>query len=199
MTTKPEMIREHIGRKIWELQNSPDASAQLAKLRRGVGKVMENSPESWAIILSDLPQELLGKGRGDQFEPSASENAIHVSLGLFALHCRGNDVVDVSSEGSFARACRRLVDPSRSNEVAVSRCFDAILSADSFEELTYHVRGMVAMMASSSPTIGFDYRSFAEDLYNIQFPDGRRRTLLRWGQDFYVNHNKQFSVKEEKE
>ena len=199
MMTRQEMIREHLGRKIWELQNSPDASAQLAKLRRGVGKTISDSSESWAIILADLPQELLGKGRGDKFEPSPSENAIHASLGLFALHCRGNDVGDVSSDGSFAKACRRLVNPSGSNEVAVSRRFDAILSADSFEELTYHARGMVNMMASSSPTIGFDYRSFAEDLYNIQFPDGRRRTLLRWGQDFYVNRNKQFSGKEEEE
>ena len=199
MTGRQEMIRDHIGKKIGWLQNSLDASAQLAKLRRGVGKQIEDSPESWMITLMDLPPELLGKGGSNQFKPSPSENAIHAALSLFALHCRGNDSKSIMSNDSFAKSCCRLIEPSRSNEAAVSRRFDMILSADSFEELTYHIRGMVTMMSSSIPTIGFDYRSFSEDLYNIQFQDSRRSTLLRWGQEFYTNINKQFSTKEEKE
>lgn len=199
MTSRQEMIREYIGKKMWDLQNLPDATAELAKLRRGVGKTIEDSPESWMIVLSDMPEELLGTGTGTSFKPSPSERAIHAGLGMFALHCQGNNPGQVSTNLSFAKACRKLIDHSGTNEGAVIRRFDAMISSDGFEELTYHARGMVTMMRSSSPMIGFDYRSFVQDLYSIQFNDGKRTTLLRWGQDFYTYKDETDSNKEETE
>ena len=71
------------------------------------------------------------------------------------------------------------------NEEAVKRRFNAVITSSDVIELTYHVRGLVQLMRSSEPVIGFDYPQFAKDLYNYQFPDGKRNVILRWGQDFY--------------
>lgn len=55
-------------------------------------------------------------------------------------------------------------------------------SAD-MKELSYHLRGIVQLLKSNS--ISLNYKKLAGDLYEMQFPEGKKRVCLRWGQDFF--------------
>lgn len=65
------------------------------------------------------------------------------------------------------------------------RRFNAVITSSEMTELAHHARGLIQLMKASDKNIGLDYPQFARDLYNFQFPDGRKNVILRWGQDFY--------------
>lgn len=192
--SKSKMIAEAVSRTIGKLGlDNPNASAELAKLRRGAGKSIMDSPESWSLVLYDLPEELLSKSV-DGTKPTEAEIAIHAALTLFAIHQQGVNTRVNTAGISFGGALRRMVRPGDENAMLrMIRRFNAVITASDVTELTHHARGLIQMMRSAEPPIGLDYPRFAKDLYNYQFPDGRRSVILRWGQDFYMADKQQNS------
>lgn len=183
--SKPEQIREFVGGRIaFLLVDSPASKAALAKLRRGAGKSIIESTESWEFVLDGIPEDLQGRDGPQGFEPSDAEIAIHTALTLFAVHQQGNSS-PVSLKGtSFAGAMRELALSRDSNPDGIKRRFDAIITASGIDELAHHARGVVQLMGSDGQR-AFDYPQFARDLYLLQNPDWRGGVILRWGQDFY--------------
>ena len=55
------------------------------------------------------------------------------------------------------------------------------------------MRGIIQLLRAKG--IPMNYGRLAKDLYEIQFPEGKKRVCLKWGQDFYKRTNR----KEEKE
>jgi CRISPR system Cascade subunit CasB len=154
--------------------------AALAKLRRGIGKEPGEIPEVWDITLAELPESLTS---WDGVVTQA-EQAIHVSLTLFALHQQGKGEVVSRSNISFGAAVRRLVTPDKSNEQAIKRRFDAAVTATEFSEFSHHARGLIQLMKASNTFL--DYPTFAKDIYWLQNPEQRTKVMLRWGQDFWA-------------
>lgn len=100
------VLARHVKHKIMELQNdSKESKATLAKLRRGVGKNIYDSNESWELVLDDLPNQLMGTEYEGRFKASNAEKSIHTTLTLFALHMQGSIFNVHSEEKSFASAC----------------------------------------------------------------------------------------------
>ena len=62
--------------------------AELAELRRGVGRAPGEKPMLWGTILTNLPEEFYGRNG----EPSRAEWAIYIALTMFALHQQGHDI-----------------------------------------------------------------------------------------------------------
>ena len=60
-------------------------------------------------------------------------------------------------------------------------------SAD-VKELSHHLRGIVQLLKANG--ISLNYKRLSGDLYEMQFPDGKRKVCLRWGQDFYGGRDK---------
>lgn len=197
--TKSDMIYKFVNEKIGLLQTgSPWSKAMLAKLRRGIGKEPSETPEVWDVTLNGLPEELIGfEGTGD-FVANEAEMAIHVALTLYALHQQGTSSSANSYKRSFATSIRNLIGPDKSNEDAIKRRFDAIITADSLLELSTHARGLVQLMKSSDRT-SFNYPMFARDLYAFQYYEGSKNVRLRWGLDFYKLRMDEPMKKEEKE
>ena len=160
----------------------PSSTAMMARLRRGVGKTLMESPETWELTLSVVPEELMDRSI-DGTEVTEAESAIHSALTLYAVHQQSKSQSVNQSGISFGKAAGRLARGG--NAEAVQRRFNSVITSADVIELTYHIRGLINQMRSSEPIIGFDYPQFARDLYNYQFPDGRRNVILRWGQDFY--------------
>ena len=155
----------------------------LAKLRRGIGKDPFDMPELWEVTLNGIPEELTTYDEKDP-KPTEAEWAIHTALTLYALHQQGNSSSVNEYKKPFAVAVRRLISPDRSNEESIKRRFDAIITSNDLKELSHHARGAVQLMKSNQ-SISVDYSMFAKDLYAFQFPEGKARVRLRWGQDFY--------------
>ncbi|NLI91845.1 MAG: type I-E CRISPR-associated protein Cse2/CasB [Peptococcaceae bacterium] len=171
------------------LEESPWSRAMLAKLRRGIGKQPGELPELFEILLSDMPEELYGKGD----EPSYSEWAIYTALTLFALHQQGKDhPISISGKtenkntgNSLGTAVGYLVKQDRDREPAIKRRFDAVATANEFTEFAHHARGLIRLLRAGD--IALDYPRFAEDLFWYQFDETRNRVRLRWGEDYYRN------------
>lgn len=169
------------------LTESPWSRAMLAKLRRGVGKQPGELPELFEIFLSNMPEELYGKGD----DPSYSEWAIYTALTLFALHQQGKEhsmsvggkIENKNTGNSLGAAVGYLVKQDRDREPAIKRRFDSVATANVFTEFAHHARGLIQLLRAGD--IALDYPRFAEDLFWFQFDEMRNRVRLRWGEDYY--------------
>lgn len=165
----------------------------LAKLRRGVGKAPGSVPEIWEITIGGSPDDWQSKGG----QPSKEETAVHAALTLYAVHQQSSsEPMSVSGKDengknigpSLGGAVAKLIRQDRSNEQAVTRRFNAVATASSFEELAHHARGLIQLLKAKG--IPMDYPRFAQDLFYYQFPDRANEVRLSWGEDFYgIQHN----------
>lgn len=161
------------------------SKAQLANLRRGIGKKPGELPELWGMFLKNLPEEFMGKNG----KPSYAEWAVYTSLTLFALHQQGHSK-SMHLEGEehrFGRAVRMLcpTKDDRESEENIRRKLSIAAGADDIEALSYHLKTIVKLLANQE--ILLDYVDLAKDLYWFQFENHADRVRLKWGQDFYRN------------
>jgi CRISPR system Cascade subunit CasB len=168
-------------RELAEGNNESAARATLANLRRGIGKAPGSKPEIWDITLNGLPEELLGRGG----VPSRGEWAVHTALTLYALHQQGKDLKKecVNRDGASLGAAVRGLVKREEDELRIKRRFDAAATADSLEEFSHHLRGLIQLLKAGD--ISLDYPTLTKDLYWFQYPDARDSVRLRWGQEFY--------------
>ena len=188
MTGESKQIYTFVKNKIQRLAQGGGTSASkaaLASLRRGIGKAPGSMPELWDVTLGEMPEKLLSK----KGEPTRGEWAVHTALTLYALHQQGNDPKSkcMSKEKeSLGKAVKKLAD--KRNEEAVLRRFHTAATAESFEEFSWHMRGLVQLLKAEAQPL--DYPALAQDMYWFQFPERRDGIRLQWGQDYYSSHRK---------
>jgi CRISPR system Cascade subunit CasB len=179
--------------------NQSMIAADLARLRRGIGKEPGSQPDIWELIIDELPESLQGTGE----RPSNGEYAVHTALTCFALHQQGKDIKTncMSESGiSLGTAMRQLIQRNPDREAAIKRRFTAALTADSYEELAWHLRGLIQLLRAED--VKLDYPLLAKDLYHFQFSELRDRIRLQWGRHFYyrpsaTRHNNKSNYEEE--
>jgi CRISPR system Cascade subunit CasB len=169
------------------------SKAALAQLRRGIGKEIGELPDLLGFVLPT--DEITSWAAGEEMV----EKSIYTALTLYAFHQQGSDrcmsagleekVVAVSYKNSFGHAVRNLVKSDQNKEAAVTRRFDKVLTAQDVTELAIHARGLIGLLKKENITM--DYPSFAVDLYWFQQQDVRRRVLLKWGKDYYMNKGRE--------
>lgn len=163
------------------LAGTPRARADIAKLRRALGKPTGSVPEVWEYTMAAVPSSL----QWDRDEPTRAEDAAHAALTLFALHQQSMTVPAHQHNVSFGHAVGRLAQKEERSQQAVTRRFMAVATAGSMDAMLTHVRGLVTQLRSAQ--IGFDYARFADDLRNLLDPQRAQRVRLSWGRDFYRN------------
>ena len=174
-------VGSFVARKIaWLSRPGAAQRAALAKLRRSVGRELADSPEAWDVVLKDAPDFMISENG----EATYAERAVFAALTLFALHQQGKTESVSKFEMAFGKAARRLVSPDESNEQTIKCRLDTALTAKDFIEFTRHVRGLIQLMKAKG--VYLDYSQFAKDLFWYQLPEQRRRVMLRWGEDFWV-------------
>jgi len=169
------------------LRDKSSARGALAQLRRTVGHPVGSDPVAWAIVFDGFPEALVG--RTD--EPSRAERAAYAALGLFAVHMQ-SATREVHRPGvGLGVAVRQLASPSdgADRDKPVMRRFQALGTADVFEEALHHARGLIQQFRhppEGRPPIALDYGLLAEDLADLQNPARRDAARLRWARDLYV-------------
>lgn len=164
--------------------------ATLAKLRRGIGKAPGSLPELWDITLEGLPESLLSKND----RPSYGEWAVYSALTLFALHQQGKDIKNQCMHESYVslgQAMRQLINRNLEREEAIKRRFLIAVTAGSYEELTWHIRGLIQLLRSDE--VKLDYSKLAKDLFQFQLSNFRDNVRLIWGRDFYRYSSEQLT------
>ena len=148
----------------------------LAALRRGVGRPLEEAPESWPYVI-----EVAGGVRW-------KEEAAHLTLGLFALHHQSQSPGSMNTTGwGLGRACRNLKrtrGAAGSSEEGVERRFRAALGSDTPETLSVHLRGLVTMLRGAS--VPLDYPRLYRELSSWKYPEQRERICLAWAREYFM-------------
>ena len=180
---KTNEVKACVTRQLRRLQVLPEPQrrAELAELRRGVGRQPGDLPALWGALLADMPEQLQGSNG-----PSKAEWAVYTALTLFALHQQGEAGVSMNQPGrTLGGAVRQLAKKTAAGqdwtESSVLRRFNALATADSMPEVSHHLRGMIQLLRREG--IPLDYPQLAEDLYQYQFVDGAPNVRLRWGRD----------------
>ena len=186
--SRTQAIRGYVDGKIQWLWGLPENQrrAELAKLRRGIGRAPGDLPELWGGLLQGMPASFYGTNG-----PSHEEWAVYLALTLYALHQQSNDTVCVSQLGcTLGRAVRRLAEQTVASgqdwtESSVLRRFNALATADSMPEVSHYLRGMVQLFRGNEPKLKLDYPRLAVELYRFQLPDQAANVRLQWGRDLY--------------
>ena len=190
---KTNEVKACVIRQLRRLQVLPEPQrrAELAELRRGVGRQPGDLPALWGALLADMPEQLQGSNG-----PSKAEWAVYTALTLFALHQQGEAGVSMNQPGrTLGGAVRQLAEKTAAGqdwtESSVLRRFNALATAEEITEISYHLRGMIQLLsAAKDGGIPLDYPQLAADLYELQCTDPRyaqtpANVRLRWGQDLY--------------
>ncbi len=164
---------------------SPTAGAQLAQLRRALGKPPGSVPEVWAITMDGLPDDLRGRSR------EREELAIHLALTHFASHQQGQSASMHAEVRPFAAAVRILAGQQASHmggqtdvhETAAYRHLVALASSSNLGATVSHARGLINQLKAAD--LAFDYGRYVDDLYWLQVPGQVVRVQRGWGRDFH--------------
>jgi CRISPR system Cascade subunit CasB len=160
------------------LAESATARAELARLRRGLGKSAGSVPDIWELTIGLVPPDLASPGN-----PSRAEQAAHAAMTLYALHQQSLDVKIHKPGERFGAAVRRLAKADKRREEAVTRRFMAVATAQSIDEVLFHVRGLITQLRKEK--IPVDYAMFADDILDLLTPGREIQVRLRWGRAFY--------------
>lgn len=161
------------------LRGTPAARADLARLRRGLGKPAGSVPDIWEMTIGAVPDELTWH----RDEPSRAEQSAHATLTLYAVHQQSLAVPAHVPGVSFGRAVGRLRLSQNRSEEAVTRRFMAVATAESIGEVLTHVRGLITQLRAERQ--GLDYARFADDVVSLLSPGRAQRVRLAWGRAFY--------------
>lgn len=182
-----DQIKRYILGKISYLSEAGNRSfvqATLANLRRGIAQAPGAMPELWEVTVAGLPEVLQGRG----YAPSDAERAVHAALTLFAVHQQGKEMQQVcmSKQGEYlGLVLRKWIISHSEREEALTRRFHTVATADSFDELVWHMRGLVQLLRTGGYPL--DYGELGRDLFFFQKPDWRDVVRLKWGREFYRN------------
>ena len=184
MSRKAE-VGDYVERTIqWYADNAFLARSRLTLLQRGAGKEPGELPEVYGSVIRSMPKGFIGEGG----YASKEEWACYTALTLFALHQQGKDIekdcVHTPKYVSIGTATNRLkgtTDDANEDERLMKR-IRQIVSANDISGVAWHLRSMVQMYKKA--WIRVNYRILAEDLYEWQFPEGKQKVSLKWGQDY---------------
>lgn len=194
-----DLVYKDVTRRISQIEHgsSPaDAKAELAHLRRGLGKKPGELPELWGLFLEDLPKELQGHGK----EASPGELAVYTAMTLYGLGQQGSDPGSKSAslEGiSFGRACGKVVGTDEKARVRMERKLKSVLASETVEDMATGIRGIINLMKDKD--IRLDYPLLAADLYTCSYPEGKEWIRLKWARDFYRPDKDKSNIKTEEE
>jgi CRISPR system Cascade subunit CasB len=183
-----DLVKAHVERQAGRLQaqlleGNPAARAALARLRRGAGKQPGEALDAMEYtVVQDLEPGPSHEAT-EQDGPTPADRAAHAALTLFALHQQSRGEKMHVPGRRFGRALRSLHSGPDPIPEHVLRRFRVIGTADTFAELTHHLRGAVQVLRAAG--IPLDYGQLARELVIWQTDRGREQIRLAWGRDFF--------------
>lgn len=160
---------------------SPRSKALLSNLRNSVGRPISENIGSLQIVYENMPEELLAKN----FSMTKEECAILTTLQLFAIHQQSNvEPVSERIEGKWNNVGYSLKALRSDGSLSTDQRFNALVTSQTFEELTHHLRQMIKLLKSKKKGVKVDYPTLSLDLYN--FLRGYDESVrLNWARAYY--------------
>ncbi len=162
--------------------DSARTRADLANLRRGLGKEPGAVPQLWPTYTRLRADGAISDGL----------RAEHACLCLFGIHQQSHSQPMHKKDGLGLGQAMRLyrlawtnTAPDRDPDVnAVDKRMAALASSTTFRELEEHLRRAVTLLRSEG--IAIDYDRLCLELIRWQRPQYRSRVVRSWGSGYYV-------------
>lgn len=184
--SRSKEIMSFVNKKIYYLQQldrSPQGNAEMAWLRRGVGKKPGEIPELWGLF-ENMPDDFIGYTKF----PTKEEWSCYTALTLFGLHQQGMNISSQCmhvQDVSIGKSLRMLSDALGDDkaESRVLKQLNILSTSKNRDEYAYHFRRIINLLKSKS--IPLDYGRLAADLYLLQCDEYTSNIKLHWARDFY--------------
>jgi CRISPR system Cascade subunit CasB len=176
------------------LQDHSDAVATLARLRRGAGKTIEETPELVGLTTNDAFYEhfpLSHPRIGD------AESAVHEALTLYALHQQSKREKGMHRRGHELGAAVRRLMPAGDIDEPLRKRFVQAQTANDPRTRTDRLRAIVTLLRAED--LQLDYGLLADQLYDARTRAGAERVRRSWGRAFQAYRPSQASPAEEPE
>lgn len=162
--------------------------AMLSRLRNSVGRPPEENIEAISLIYQYMPEEFYSNFGALTYE----EEAIITTLQLYAIHQQskqdsvsGKQEKEVWDNIGSSFSYLRLGE----NSLPFDRRFNALITSQSFDELSNHLRQLIKILKSKQDDIKINYPKLAQDLYD--FARGYdERVRLNWSRAYYSKNYK---------
>ena len=183
-----QSVRNAVRHRLYMLKakDSSRARADLARLRRGVGKSFDQAPEAWQIVLDILPEDRLGKSS----YISPGENAAFITLTLYATAMvekatyRGTlDQPGVDLGAAAARFTIKTIGTDEKGKSQILPRMKRLMNADSVEEAAVPLRSILRLFADQE--IPLDFADLSYDLYFYSILKGRSFVRLKWARSYF--------------
>lgn len=195
--SKKQLVYSTTNNIIMSLENSKELSktkATLSNLRNSVGRPSVENLEGIKLLYEFIPEEFYTKYSKLTFE----ENAILTTLQLYAIHQQSEDesVSDTEKKDGWDNVGESISEMrNEDNFLSLDRRFNAMITSQSFEELSNHLRQLIKILKGTKELIKVNYPKLAQDLYD--FARGyNERVRLNWSRAYY---SKNISKGEENE
>ena len=186
-----DAVMRNIIAEIEPIKTLGSGKALLAGIRDSIGKELTNAPQVWPLLFENLPEEYLG----DKARITAEENAIYLSLQIYALMQQGAS----KSERGEVKSTRNIGESLRilrgDESKAMDERFNTMVTAGSFEELSHYLRQMIKILKTNAANPSVNYPKLANDLFWMQ--KGKRDNILMdWARAYYQPFQKSTVEKE---
>ena len=190
--TVDAIIRKIIA-EIEPIKTLGSGKAILAGIRDSIGKELTNAPQVWPMLFANLPEEYLG----NKARVTAEENAIYLSLQIYALMQQGASKLEREEEKATRNIGEslRILRGDESKVKAMDERFNTMVTAGSFEELAHYLRQMVKILKVNIDSPSVDYPKLAKDLFWMQ--KGKQDNILMdWARAYYQTFHQSTVEKE---
>ncbi len=172
-----------IVRRLSESLNTSNTKAILSKLRNSIGRPLNENIEGIKLIYEYMPEELYREFSTLTYE----ELAILTTLQLYSIHQQSKmDSVNAEEKTGSWNNIGESFSSLRGTEgnEAFDRRFNALITSQSFEELSHHLRQLLKILKSKQENIKVNYPKLSKDLYD--FKRGYdERVRLNWSRAYY--------------
>ncbi len=188
---KRKLVYSTTERVISNLADNMDSSrtkAMLSSLRNSIGRPLKENIEAISLIYQYMPEEFYSNFGSLTYE----EEAIITTLQLYAIHQQskmhsvsGKQEKEVWDNIGSSLSYLRLGE----NSLPFDRRFNALITSQSFDELSNHLRQLIKILKSKQDDIKINYPKLAQDLYD--FARGYdERVRLNWSRAYYSKNYK---------
>lgn len=195
--SKRQLVYSTTNKIIFSLEESKELSktkATLSNLRNSVGRPSAENLEGIKLLYQFIPEEFYTKYSKLTYE----ENAILTTLQLYAIHQQSevDSVNNTEKKDGWDNVGESIAEiRTEDNFLSLDRRFNAMITSQSFEELSNHLRQLIKILKGSKDIVKINYPKLSKDLYD--FARGYdERVRLNWSRAYY---SKNISKGEENE
>lgn len=195
--SKRQLVYSTTNKIIFSLEESKELSktkATLSNLRNSLGRPSAENLEGIKLLYQFIPEEFYTKYSKLTYE----ENAILTTLQLYAIHQQSevDSVNNTEKKDGWDNVGESIAEiRTEDNFLSLDRRFNAMITSQSFEELSNHLRQLIKILKGSKDIVKINYPKLSKDLYDfVRGYDERVR--LNWSRAYY---SKNISKGEENE